>query len=57
MGPSRIVALMQSEDRRLLPALRAARPAIARAAQWLRDSYLAGEAAWLVRAAHPDASR
>jgi N-acetylmuramic acid 6-phosphate etherase len=33
---------MQSEDRRVLPALRAARPAIARAAEWLRDTYLAG---------------
>ncbi len=50
MGPARIVALMQSEDRRLLPALRAARPAIARAALWLRDSYLAGGDAWLVGA-------
>jgi N-acetylmuramic acid 6-phosphate etherase len=42
LGPAGIVALMQSEDRRVLAALRNARSSIARAAEWLRDTYLAG---------------
>jgi N-acetylmuramic acid 6-phosphate etherase len=42
LGPERVVALMQAEDRSVLRALRDARPAIARAARMLRDTYLAG---------------
>lgn len=42
LGISRIVALMQSEDRRVLRALVAARPAIVRAAELFRETYLAG---------------
>jgi len=42
LGVPRVVALMQSEDRRVLSALRAARPEIIRAARALRDVYLAG---------------
>ncbi|MGH9366630.1 MAG: N-acetylmuramic acid 6-phosphate etherase, partial [Thermoanaerobaculia bacterium] len=47
LGPPRIVALMQSEDRRVLQALRRARPAIASAARMLRQTYLAGRNALL----------
>ena len=42
LGVARVVALMQSEDRRVLQALRAARRQIVRAATALRDVYLAG---------------
>ncbi len=42
LGPARIVALMQEEDRRVLAALRKARPSIARAAEWFRATYVAG---------------
>jgi N-acetylmuramic acid 6-phosphate etherase len=42
LGPARVVALMQAEDRRVLAALRRARPAIARAAAMFRDAYLSG---------------
>jgi N-acetylmuramic acid 6-phosphate etherase len=42
LGPARVVALMQSEDRRVLDALRRARPGIARAALLFRDAYLSG---------------
>jgi N-acetylmuramic acid 6-phosphate etherase len=42
LGPEGIVALMQSEDRRVLAALRRARPAIAKAARWFRDTYVSG---------------
>ncbi len=42
LGVLRVVALMQSEDRRVLAALRAARRDIVRAAGALRDVYLAG---------------
>ncbi len=38
---------MQAEDRRVLQALRAARPAIARAAETLRETYLSGGNAYL----------
>jgi len=42
LGPERIVALMQSEDRRVLAALGRARRDIARAAAWFRDAYVSG---------------
>ena len=42
LGVERIVALLQTEDRRVLEALRRARPAIVRAAETFRDTYLAG---------------
>ena len=42
LGPDGIVALMQSEDRRVLAALRRARPAIAAAARWFRETYVSG---------------
>jgi len=42
LGPSRIVGLMQSEDRAVLAALRRARRSIARAAELLRETYLSG---------------
>jgi N-acetylmuramic acid 6-phosphate etherase len=42
LGVERVVALLQSEDRRVLEALRRARPAIVRAAKAFRDTYLAG---------------
>jgi N-acetylmuramic acid 6-phosphate etherase len=47
LGAARIVALMQSEDRGVLRALDAARPAITRAAEMLRETYLAGGTCWL----------
>ena len=43
LGVPRVVALMQSEDRRVLSALRTARPQIVRAAMALRDFLLAAE--------------
>jgi N-acetylmuramic acid 6-phosphate etherase len=42
LGVERVVALLQAEDRRVLEALRRARPAIVRAAEAFRDTYLAG---------------
>lgn len=42
LGVERVVALLQTEDRRVLAALRKARPAIVRAATIFRDTYLAG---------------
>ncbi len=42
LGVERVVALLQSEDRRVLAALREARPAIVQAAEAFRDTYLAG---------------
>lgn len=42
LGLARIVALMQAGDRRVLAALRAARPAIVRAAAILRETYAGG---------------
>jgi N-acetylmuramic acid 6-phosphate etherase len=42
LGVERIVALLQAEDRRVLEALRKARPAVVRAAGIFRDTYLAG---------------
>jgi N-acetylmuramic acid 6-phosphate etherase len=42
LGVTRIVALMQSEDRSVTAALRSARPEIVRAATALRDVYLSG---------------
>jgi len=46
-GIERIVALMQSEDRRVLEALRKARPAIVRAAELFRATWLAGRTSFL----------
>lgn len=42
LGVERVVALLQAEDRRVLEALRRARPAIVRAAEIFRDTYLSG---------------
>jgi N-acetylmuramic acid 6-phosphate etherase len=42
LGIERIVALMQAEDRRVLDALRKARPAIVRAAKLFRETYVSG---------------
>ena len=42
LGVARVVALLQAEDRRVLEALRRARPAIVGAAEIFRDTYLAG---------------
>jgi N-acetylmuramic acid 6-phosphate etherase len=42
LGVERVVALLQAEDRRVLEALRKARPAIVRAAEAFRNTYLAG---------------
>ncbi len=42
LGIAGVVALMQSEDRRVLSALLAARPAIVRAAEMLKESYASG---------------
>ncbi len=47
MGIERVVALMQSEDRRVLVALRAARPAIVRAAEAFRETFRSGGRCWL----------
>ena len=46
-GIERIVALMQSEDRRVLEALLKARPAIIRAAELFRATWLAGRTSFL----------
>jgi N-acetylmuramic acid 6-phosphate etherase len=42
LGVERLVALLQAEDRRVLEALRKARPAIVRAARIFRDTYVSG---------------
>jgi N-acetylmuramic acid 6-phosphate etherase len=42
LGIEKIIALMQSEDRRVLAALQQARPAIVRAAELFRSTYLGG---------------
>ena len=42
LGIERVVALLQAEDRRVLEAVRRARPAIVRAGEAFRDTYLAG---------------
>jgi N-acetylmuramic acid 6-phosphate etherase len=42
IGVARIVALMQAEDRRVLEALRAARPAIVEAAEAFRETFRSG---------------
>jgi N-acetylmuramic acid 6-phosphate etherase len=42
LGIARVVALMQAEDRRVLAALRAARPAIVEAAEAFRETFRAG---------------
>src|SRR4029453_12793816 len=42
LGPAKIVALMQAEDRKVLAALRRARPSIARAAEAFRETYVSG---------------
>src|SRR6266508_2855236 len=47
LGVARIVALMQSEDRRVLAALRAARPAIVRAAEAFRETFRSGRRCFL----------
>jgi len=47
VGIERIVALMQSEDRRVFDALRKARPAIVRAAELFRATWLAGRTSFL----------
>lgn len=47
LGIERVVALMQSEDRRVLDALRKARPDIVRAAQAFRDVWVGGRNCWL----------
>ena len=43
LGIERVVALLQAEDRRVLEALRRARPDIVRAGEAFRDTYLAGK--------------
>jgi len=47
LGIERTVSLLQSEDRKVLAALRLARPAIVRAANAFRDTYLAGRNCFL----------
>ncbi len=47
LGIERIVALMQTEDRRVLDALRKARPEIIRAAEAFRDVWVAGRNCYL----------
>jgi N-acetylmuramic acid 6-phosphate etherase len=47
LGIERTVSLLQSEDRKVLVALRLARPAIVRAANAFRDTYLAGRNCFL----------
>ncbi|MEO8432266.1 MAG: N-acetylmuramic acid 6-phosphate etherase [Acidobacteriota bacterium] len=42
LGPAGVVALMQSEDRRVVSALQSARGPIVRAAKILRDAYASG---------------
>src|SRR5215470_5225888 len=47
LGVAGTIALMQREDRRVLAALSAARPALASAARALRDCFLSGGTCWL----------
>jgi N-acetylmuramic acid 6-phosphate etherase len=47
LGIERVVALMQKEDRRVLDALRKARPEIVRAAAAFRDVWTGGRNCWL----------
>src|SRR6478672_6310811 len=47
LGIEQAVSLLQSEDRKVLAALRPARPAIVRAANAFRDTYLAGRNCFL----------
>ena len=47
LGIERIIALMQTEDRRVLESLRQARPAIVRAAEVFRRTYLGGGRSFL----------
>jgi N-acetylmuramic acid 6-phosphate etherase len=47
LGIERTVSLLQSEDRKVLTALRQARPAIVQAANAFRDAYLAGRNCFL----------
>ena len=47
LGVERVIALMQKEDRRVLDALRKARPEIVRAAQAFRDVWVGGRNCWL----------
>jgi N-acetylmuramic acid 6-phosphate etherase len=47
LGPAGVVGLMQAEDRAVLLALRKARNPIARAAEMLREAYLAGRSCYL----------
>lgn len=47
LGVARVVALMQTEDRRVLAALRKARPQIVRAAELFRDTFLSGRRCFL----------
>ena len=57
LGVERVVALLQSEDRRVLAALRRARPAIVRAAEAFRETYLAGGNCLLFGAGHERPAR
>jgi N-acetylmuramic acid 6-phosphate etherase len=47
LGIGRVVALMQAEDRRVLDALRNAKPEIVRAAEAFRDVWTGGRNCWL----------
>src|SRR5688572_30025022 len=47
LGVDRIVAFMQTEDRRVLDALQKARPAIVRAAEMFRETYPTGRNCFL----------
>jgi N-acetylmuramic acid 6-phosphate etherase len=47
LGIARVVALMQSEDRRVLAALTKARPAIIEAADAFRETFRSGGKCWL----------
>jgi N-acetylmuramic acid 6-phosphate etherase len=50
LGIARVVALMQAEDRRVLAALRSARPAIVRAAEEFAGTFRSGGTCFLVGA-------
>lgn len=47
LGIERVVALMQAEDRRVLDAVRKAKPEIVRAAEAFRDVWVRGRNCWL----------
>ena len=47
VGIAKVVALMQSEDRRVLAALKVARPAIVQAAEAFRETFRRGGRCWL----------